>query len=118
MAGITPLPFQPHDGDGPVFREPWEAQAFGLVIALYEQGQFTWAEWANTLGREIKAAQKDGDLDLGDTYYQHWLKALERIVADKNLSKPPEIEDRKEKWRRAYLNTPHGKPIVLEAADP
>ena len=117
MAEITPLPFQPHDEDGPVFREPWEAQAFGLVIALHEQWQFTWAEWAGTLSTEIKAAQVDGDPDLGNTYYQHWLCALERLVTEKNLSRSLEIDARQERWRQAYLNTPHGQPIHLEAAD-
>jgi len=118
MAEITPLPFQPHDADGPVFREPWEAQAFGLVIALYEQGQFSWPEWADTLSREIKAAQAEGDPDLGNTYYQHWLRALERLVTEKGLSQSPEIDERKEHWRQAYLNTPHGHPVNLAAAFP
>ncbi len=116
MAELTSLPYQPHDSDGPVFKEPWEAQAFGLVIALYEQGHFTWSEWADTLSREISAAQRTGDLDLGNSYYEHWLKALEKIVIDKNISALAEIDDRKEQWRRAYLNTPHGQAIQLDAA--
>lgn len=115
MARLTPLPFQPHDLEGPVFKEPWEAQAFGLVIALYEKGAFTWTEWADVLSKEILEAQSHGDQDLGDTYYQHWLKALERMVTEKNLSFTHEIDRRKEEWRQAYLNTPHGKPIELDA---
>jgi nitrile hydratase accessory protein len=116
MARITPLPFQPHDHEGPVFKEPWEAQAFGLVIALYEEGLFTWSEWADTLSAEITAAQSYGDQDLGNTYYQHWLKALERMVIEKKISATLEIDSRKEQWRQAYLNTPHGQPIELKAA--
>ena len=111
------LPFQPRDEEGPIFREPWEAQAFGLVIALYEQGQFTWPEWADTLSKEIKAAQAEGDPDLGNTYYEHWLRALERMVSEKGLSTSLDIDARKERWRQAYLNTPHGQPINLKAAD-
>jgi nitrile hydratase accessory protein len=116
MAKITPLPFQPCDEEGPVFREPWEAQAFGMVIALHQQGHFTWPEWTETFSAEIKSAQANGDPDLGDTYYEHWLRALERLVTEKGLSAPPEIDERKERWRKAYLNTPHGQPIHLEAA--
>ena len=40
------FPAQPTDDDGPVFNEPWEAQAFSLVLALHEKGQFSWDEWA------------------------------------------------------------------------
>ncbi len=114
MARLTPLPFQPHDLEGPVFKEPWEAQAFGLVIALYENGAFTWTEWAEFLSEEISAAQSRGDQDLGDTYYQHWLKALERIVTENRLSLTDEIDCRKDQWRQAYLQTPHGQPIELK----
>jgi len=117
MAEIAALPFQPHDADGPVFNEPWEAQAFGLVIALHQQGQFSWSEWADTLSQEIIAAQAEGDPDLGNTYYHHWLKALERLVMEKHLSASAEIDARTDRWRQAYLKTPHGQPIHLEAAD-
>lgn len=113
----APLPLQPRDADGPVFREPWEAQVFALAITLSEAGLFTWDEWAATLGAEIKAAQRAGDPDLGDTYYRHWQKALERLVAEKGAVEEASIGARSEQWRRAYLNTPHGQPIELPEAD-
>jgi nitrile hydratase accessory protein len=80
------VPSIPRDADGPVFREPWEAQAFAMTLALHERGLFTWPEWAATLGAEIKRAQAAGDPDTGETYYRHWLNALERIVAAKGLA--------------------------------
>jgi len=113
----APLPLQPVDAEGPVFREPWEAQVFALAVTLSEAGLFTWEEWAATLGAEIKAAQAAGDPDLGDTYYQHWQRALERLVAEKGAVDGASIGQRSEKWRRAYLNTPHGQPIELSAGD-
>ena len=70
------VPSIPRDADGPVFREPWEAQAFAMTLALHERGVFTWAEWAEALGAEIKRAQAGGDPDTSETYYQHWLAAL------------------------------------------
>jgi nitrile hydratase accessory protein len=106
-------PFQPCDSEGPVFKEPWEAQAFGIVVALHQSGAFSWGEWAAHLNAEITAAQLEGDPDLGDTYYQHWLRALEKIVSEKNLSSTTEISTRVEKWRAAYNNTPHGQAIEL-----
>jgi nitrile hydratase accessory protein len=97
MSGKTApnvLPGQPRDGDGPVFAEPWQAQAFALTLKLYEAGHFTWREWAETLGAEIDAARASGDPDLGDTYYRHWLAALERLVAEKQWCPAGELDRR------------------------
>src|SRR5437870_13873374 len=77
------VPSIPRDADGPVFREPWEAQAFAMALTLHRRGLFTWPEWAATLAAEIKRAQAAGDPDTGETYYRHWLNALERLVAEK-----------------------------------
>ena len=113
--GPTPaeLPSMPRDEDGPVFREPWEAQAFAMTLTLHEQGHFTWNEWADCLGAEISRAQADGDPDLGDTYYLHWLKALEGLVASKGIVSMDDLATRKDAWDRAAHETPHGQPIVL-----
>lgn len=113
----APLPLQPHDEDGPVFAEPWQAQAFALAVSLSERGLFSWEEWTQTFGAEIKAAQAAGDPDLGDTYYEHWMRALERLVAEKGAATPRQLDARTEQWRQAYLNTPHGQPVELAAAD-
>jgi nitrile hydratase accessory protein len=110
------LPALPRDETGPVFREPWEAHAFALAVSLSEAGYFTWPEWAAALTEAIQAAQQHGDADLGNTYYRHWLNALEQLCARKGLVAPTVREQRREEWRRAYLNTPHGQPIELAAA--
>jgi len=110
-----PLPLQPHDEDGPVFREPWEAQAFALAVELSQRGLFTWPEWTEAFATEIKTAQAAGDPDLGDTYYEHWTRALEKLIADKGGIDDATVTEQAETWRRAYLNTPHGKPIELKA---
>ena len=110
---VSSLPLLPCDADGPVFREPWEAQAFALAVQLHEQGLFTWDEWAQALGDEIASAQKAGDPDLGDTYYRHWLRALERLVVAKGAASQAGLENTKDAWDRAAKATPHGQPIVL-----
>ncbi len=109
-----PLPGQPRDEAGPVFEEPWEAQAFALALKLHEAGHFTWSEWAEALGAEIKAAQARGDPDLGDTYYRHWLAALERLAAEKGLVRAGDLAARKAAWKQAFLDTPHGQPVALD----
>jgi nitrile hydratase accessory protein len=111
------LPGIPRGAEGPVFREPWEAQAFAMAVALHERGCFTWSEWAEALAAEIKAAQAAGDPDTGETYYHHWLAALEKIVAAKALTDRAELEARRGEWDRAARATPHGQPIEL-ANDP
>ncbi len=108
---------QPMDSEGPVFNAPWEAQAFGMVIALHSRGAFSWSEWADQLSKQIQQAQQDGDPDLGDTYYRHWLNALEQLLLHKQLTTEPEVNARVSKWRRAYLATPHGQAIELSNAD-
>jgi nitrile hydratase accessory protein len=114
---LAALPEIPRDAEGPVFREPWEAQAFAMAVALNARGVFTWTEWAAALAAEIKAAQAGGDPDRGDTYYRHWLAALERLVAAKALASRAELSERRDQWDRAARATPHGQPIEL-ANDP
>ena len=110
------LAAMPRDADGPVFAEPWQAQAFALAVKLSAQGHFTWKEWAATLADELKAAAGRGEPDDGSRYYHHWLAALERLVAAKGLADPAALEARKEAWAEAYRHTPHGKPVELAAS--
>lgn len=114
---MTEVPGIPRDDDGPVFREPWEAQAFALTLGLYRRGLFTWPEWAAALVAEIKRAQEAGDPDTGETYYRHWLAALERILAEKGVTDDATLGRYQEAWRRAAARTPHGQPILLDPAD-
>ena len=109
----APLPGQPHDEDGPVFREAWEAQVFAMALVLHERGAFTWKEWSAALAEEIQKAQAAGDPDLGTTYYSHWLKTLERLVVEKGVATEKALLETARAWQDAARATPHGKPIVL-----
>jgi nitrile hydratase accessory protein len=111
------VPSIPCDAEGPVFREPWEAQAFAMALALHERGVFTWSEWAATLSEEIKRAQAAGDPDTGETYYRHWLATLERLVAAKGVATSDLLHRYRDAWDRACDRTPHGQPIVLKGED-
>jgi nitrile hydratase accessory protein len=111
-AGPDALPL-----DSPVFAEPWQAHAFAIVLRLHEQGLFTWPEWAEALAAQIAAAKARGEPDLGDTYYRHWLNALEAIVAAKGASSADELRRYHDAWDHAADRTPHGQPIELRPDD-
>ena len=117
MRAAIAVPGLPRDADGPVFREPWEAQAFAMTLALHERGLFTWSEWAAALAVEIKRAQTAGDPDTGETYYSHWLNALEKLVAEKGVATQDTLHRYRDAWDRAADRTPHGSPIELRPED-
>ena len=107
----------PRDDGSPVFREPWEAQAFAMTLVLHQRGLFSWSEWAAALAARIEEAQAAGDADLGDTYYRHWLAALEALVAAKGASSPEALSRYRRAWSHAADRTPHGQPVDLERTD-
>lgn len=107
----------PSDREGPVFQAPWEAQAFALVLSLYDKGLFTWPEWAAALATEIGRAQAAGDPDTGATYYRHWLSALEKLVTAKKVTTPEVLARYHRAWDAAAERTPHGVPIELRSED-
>ena len=113
---LPKLPWEAEDG--PVFKEPWEATAFAMAVRLSEAGKFTWSEWVEYLSAEIAAAQRRGDPDLGDRYYEHWLAALERLVIDKGLGSESELAALKRDWTEASVHTPHGQPVELKKRTP
>jgi nitrile hydratase accessory protein len=117
QAAAAALPGMPRDEQGPVFREPWEAQAFAMALALQQRGLFTWGEWAAALGDEIKRAQRAGDPDTGETYYRHWLATLERVVTEKGVASEETLGRYRGAWDRAADRTPHGTPIELTPDD-
>ena len=103
---LPDLPELLRDKDGPVFREPWEAQVFAMIVSLHERGVFTWNEWAQALGKELKSASEEN-------YYESWLKTLETLVERNYILRHEERLDRIEAWDRAARATPHGEPIEL-----
>lgn len=111
------VPGIPRDADGPVFRAPWEAQAFAMAVTLHERGVFTWVEWAAALAAQIKHAQAAGDADTGETYYEHWLATLEGLIAEKGVTTRDTLHRYRDAWDHAADRTPHGQPIELTPGD-
>lgn len=106
----------PRDEEGPVFDKPWQAKAFSLIVHLHRAGLFPWAEWVQTFSKEINAAPAQPGESANDAYYRQWTAAMENMMTALNLTVPDEISRRTQEWRQAYLNTPHGQPIVLANA--
>jgi nitrile hydratase accessory protein len=107
------LPDSVRQDDEPVFEQPWQAQAFAMAVELIQTGRFQLTEWADTLGEEIAAASTNGFADDGSDYYELWLRALERLVTEKELAQSQELDQLQAAWREAYSHTPHGQPVVL-----
>jgi nitrile hydratase accessory protein len=114
---IAANPGLPVDTDGPVFRAPWEAQTFAMALTLHAKGLFEWSEWATELGATIKEAQAAGDPDTGETYYNHFLATLERMIAKKSVTTQSDLTSYRNAWERAAARTPHGQPIELQESD-
>ena len=110
----------PGGDDGPAFAEPWQADAFAIVVAMTDAGIFTPSEWSAALSAAIHRAQQSGDPDLGDTYYQHWVHALEELCIARGAIAKATLDERESDWRDAYESTPHGQPVELRVppADP
>lgn len=107
-AELRETPLLPKDDDGPVFKEPWQARAFAMTLKLAEQNAFTWGEWCEALSSEIKLAQAQGDPDLGDTYYLHWLGALEKLVVANQVSSSDALRLAFDDWKAADHAREHG----------
>jgi nitrile hydratase accessory protein len=108
-----PLPLT-KDG-GAVFDEPWQAQTLALADGLVQAGYFSPAQWAEALGAELKKADTSGAPDTTETYYQAALAALEALTAAHADIPRAQVTERRNDWERAYLATPHGKPVLLSA---
>jgi len=107
------LPALPRDDAGPVFKAPWEAQAFAMTLSLHRAGTFTWREWAAALAAELAAAAARGEPDDGSHYYEHWLTALEKLIVANNVVPEQDLERRVQDWDAAARATPHGQPVTL-----
>jgi nitrile hydratase accessory protein len=78
-----PCPEVPHEDQEPVFNAPWEAKAFAIVNQLAALEHCTWPEWTQYLSSEIAATET---ADPGSvTYYEQWVMACEKLLADKGL---------------------------------
>lgn len=100
------------DGE-PAFGEPWQAETLAIADLLVRRGVVSSARWAEALGAEIvalKAAPDDRE-----TYYCAALAALERLLMENGAVTRAELEERERQWERAYLRTPHGRPVELAA---
>ena len=98
------------DAADPVFAEPWEAQAFALVVALHDRGLFDWSEWAEALAAQTRHTGQAAD-------YAAWLATLEGLLAARGIAAPERLAARRAAFARAAAATPHGEPILL-ANDP
>lgn len=87
-----------------------------MADGLVRSGLFSAAEWAETLGAARERDVIEGRPDSEETYYAAVLASLETLVRRHAPEIGASLEPRVDAWRRAYLATPHGQPVTLDAA--
>jgi nitrile hydratase subunit beta len=83
MHGFGPVVAEP---DEPVFHADWERRAFALTLAMGFTGE--WNLDASRYARESLPPARY----LASTYYEIWLAGLERLLVDRDLVTPEEVD--------------------------
>jgi nitrile hydratase accessory protein len=107
-------PLATQDNDPP-FAEPWQAQVMALAFAASQKGIFSPTQWSEALGAELRKKDDECISDERAGYYQAALRALETLLLASGMLAQETVIRRETEWRRAYLNTPHGMPVELNA---
>lgn len=97
------------------FDEPWQAEALAIADTLVRNGMFSAGSWSQALGGALRQAEASGAIDDQQTYYQCVLTALEGLIAQHSEIDRPAMTAKRDDWEQAYLSTPHGQPVKLEA---
>jgi len=106
-------PFKRMDGE-PVFDEPWQAQVLAMVDTLIDNGTIEATAWSDSLGNELKKAQRLDASDDMTTYYKAVLQALEQLLDRYTDISRTEVSNKRDAWEQAYLATPHGQPVKIK----
>jgi hypothetical protein len=92
------------------FEEPWQAQLFALTVALNEAGISPGANGRRSSARACKGVG-------AEHYWDIWSEALVALLEAKGIAAASDVLALTERWQAAARATPHGKPILLSAAD-
>ena len=101
------------------FDQPWEVRAFAMAVAAYHAGQYEWSEFQLSLIDSIRRWEADGGTEPW-SYYEHWLTALETVLAGSGALSDAALDDR----TKAVLATPrntghheaHREPVAIDPA--
>lgn len=99
--GIDDLPATaavPRKNGELVFDAPWQSRAFGIVVGLHQRGLFHWDEFKDRLIAAVAEPIDDAEASPATVYYRQWLRALERLVADKGLLSASDLAARTEEF--------------------
>lgn len=110
---LSLLPKHSGKREPPIFQEPWQAKVFALTVELYSKGQFSWRDWTTMLSEELNDRSKTFGTAKESSCYDHWLRALEKLVLERGIADRISLDKRKEAWADAYRKTPHGRAVVL-----
>jgi len=109
----------PGGAGGHSFDQPWEVRAFAMAVAAYHAGQYEWSEFQLSLIDSIRRWEAEGGTEPW-SYYEHWLTALETVLAGSGALSDAALDDR----TKAVLTTPrntghheaHREPVAIDPA--
>jgi nitrile hydratase accessory protein len=109
------------DGDRP-FEQPWELRAFAMAVAAYHNGQYEWSEFQLSLIESIRQWESAGgaEADAPWSYYEHWLAALETVLAGNGVLSEAALDERTRRVlatpRNANHHEAHREPVAVDPA--
>ncbi len=77
-----------------VFEAPWQGRLFGIARGLAEQGVYEWDEFRARLIEQIAAFDRGIGPPDAYHYYDHFLRALETLLVERELVAPGELTQR------------------------
>ena len=83
----------------PTFATPWQARAFGVTVALYDDGGgFDWAAFQRRLIEAVEATDPNGfgeeATETVRIYYEQWYAALEHLLVSQGVFDTARIDAR------------------------
>ena len=87
-----------------VFEAPWESRAFGLAVAMSDQGQYAWEDFRQRLIAQIAAADAGGS---PRSYYERWLAAFESLLLERGYMSRAELDHRTAEYASGARDDDH-----------
>lgn len=100
------------------FETPWEIRAFALAVTAHTAGEYDWQQFQGALIDSISDWEANNPTPDGDafSYYEHWVTALEGVLAQSGSLDQTALDKRTADALAAPPNRNHHKAILEPVA--